>query len=73
MSIIGCKTSTVVIYRFDLSKEVPYDLAVQRVAKMKAFELCSDWKLNLGWSKSNNLLYKLAKNVASEPKCLKTF
>ena len=50
MSIIGCKTSTVVIYRFDLSKEVPYDLAVQRVAKMKAFELCSDWKLNLGWA-----------------------
>ena len=57
----------------DLLKQVPYVLADQRAAKLCSLKVCTVQDSNPGSWKSSNLVHKLTKNVASDPKGLEIF
>ena len=60
-------------YGLDLSKEVALILPNQRAANLQAFKVCADRESNPGRLESNDLLYKVANRVASNPKGLEIF
>ena len=60
-------------YRLDLSKKLVFDPVGPRATKLWAFKVCSRRGSNPGRPKSSDSLYKIAKNVASNPKGLEFF
>ena len=60
-------------YRSDLSKKLVFDPVGPRATKLWALKVCSRRESNPGRPKSSNSLFKIAKNVASNPKCLEFF
>ena len=56
-------------YRSELPKKLISDPVGQRTTKMQALKVCAGWESNPGCPKSSDSVYKIAKNVASDPKC----
>ena len=60
-------------YRSDLSKRLVFDPIDPRGTKLWALKVCGRRESNPGRPKSSDSLYKIAKNVASNPKGLEIF
>ena len=60
-------------YRLDLSKKLVFDPVGLRATKLFALKVCSLRESNPGRPKSSDSPYKIAKNVASNPKGLDFF
>ena len=60
-------------HRSDLLKKLVFDHLEPRATKLWALKVCGRRESNPGRPKSSDSLYKIAKNVASNPKCLEIF